>query len=91
VDTICQVEADRFFVWSALGASLYLCRCLEAIKEAVLANGNAPEWTGTEQGLSKRRERVKYNNIVAFLAAVVGGRDVRIEKVRWPPPGRINC
>jgi hypothetical protein len=57
----------------------------------VLANGNTPEWTGTEQGLSKRRERVKYNNFVAFLAAFVGGRDVRIEKVRWPPPGRINC
>jgi hypothetical protein len=40
-----------------------------------------------EQGLSKRRERgVKYNNnIVPVLAAFfVGGRDVKIKKVRWP-------
>jgi hypothetical protein len=43
-----------------------------------------------EQGLSKRRERVKYTDIVALLAAFVNGRDVRVEKVRWPP-GRINC
>ena len=41
-------------VKGALGASLYMCRrlvllvCHEAIKEAVLANGNSPEWTRTE-------------------------------------------
>jgi hypothetical protein len=53
MNPLCQVEADRSFVCGALGASLYMCRCLvlsclEAIKEAVLANGNTPEWTWTE-------------------------------------------
>jgi len=44
-----------------------------------------------EQGLSERSECVKYDNIVPLLAAFfVGGRDVKIKKVRWPS-GRINC
>jgi hypothetical protein len=80
---LCLRRVGRFVVFVSLS-------CLEAIKEAVLANGDTPEWKWTEQGLSKRRERVKHNNIVLLLAVLVGGRDDRVEKVRWPP-GRINC